>query len=84
MNVKLATAILANVEVYLLYDHEVRVDSDPNKLVLNQWDGLRNQFVIAALRSRSVIDVAFTTPMTFFTHSVTVTRPMIRTIMDCA
>jgi hypothetical protein len=84
VNVKLATAVLANLDVYLDYDDEVRVDSAPNQLLSNQWDGLRNRFVVAALRSRSLIDVCFTSPMTFFTHHVTVTRPMIRTIMDCA
>ena len=33
VNVKLATAILANVSVYLKYDDQVRIDGDPNKLI---------------------------------------------------
>ena len=48
------------------------------------WDGLRDKYVVAALRARSFVDVAFTSPMIFFTHSKLVERPMIRTIMDCA
>jgi len=69
--------------VYLKYDDQVRIDSDPNKLICNQWDGLRNRYVVGSLKARSLIDVAFCQPLTFFTHHVTVTRPMIRSIMDC-
>jgi len=84
VHVQLATAILANAKVYLKYDDMVRIDSDPNKLMCAQWDGLRNRFIVGALRARSLIDVAFCQPMTFFTRHTAVTRPMIRTIMDCA
>ena len=39
--------------------------------------------MVGALKARSLVDVAFCQPMTFFTHHVSVTRPMIRSIMDC-
>ena len=39
--------------------------------------------VLAALRARSVVDVTFTQPMVFFTHSQFVT-PMIHKIMVCS
>jgi hypothetical protein len=63
---------------------EVRVESDPNKLVDAEWDGLRDRYVTAAFSSRSVIDVCFTSPMIFFTHSSAVKRPQLHTIMGCA
>ena len=34
--------------------------------------------------ARSFVDVAFTTPMIFFTHHHLIKRPMIRAIMDAA
>ena len=83
VNVKLATAILANVSVCLKYDDQVRIDGDPSKLICSQWDGLHSRYVAGALKARSLVDVAFCQPLTFFTHHVTVTRPMIRSIMDC-
>ena len=83
VNVKLATAILANVSMHLKCDDQVRIDGGPNKLICNQWGGLRGRCVAGALKARSLADVAFCQPLTFFTHHVTVTRPMIRSIMDC-
>jgi hypothetical protein len=63
---------------------EVRVDSDPNLLITSLSFGLKDRYVQAALRARSFVDVVFTTPMTFFTHSNAVNRSQIRRIMDCA
>ena len=83
--VQLPTAILRNLSVYLEYIHAVRADEkEMNQLLVTAWDGLRDRHVVAALRARSFVDVAFTTPMIFFTHHHLVTRPMIRTIMDAA
>ena len=39
-----------------------------NQLLVTAWDGLRDRHVVAALRARSLVDVAFTTPMISFTH----------------
>ena len=83
VNVKLATAILANASVYLKYDDQVRIDGDPNKLICSQWGGLHSRCVAGALKARSLVDVAFCQPLTFFTHHVTVTLPIIRSIMHC-
>ena len=82
VNVKLAAAIFANVSVYLKYDDQVRIEGDPNKLICNQWGGLRSRYVAGALKARSLVDVAFCQPLTFLTHHMTVTRAMIRSIMD--
>jgi hypothetical protein len=71
-------------DVYLGYMDDARVEGDPSKLVTKEWDGLRDRYVTAALCARSVVDVCFTSPMTFFTHSSSVKRPQLRTIMDCA
>ena len=84
INVQLPTALLRNCLAYLLYMDKVRVDSDPNLLITSLSFGLKDRFVQGALRARSFVDVVFTTPMTFFTHSKSVTRPQIRGIMDCA
>jgi len=84
VNVRLATAIVANMEVYLSYLNELRVDGGPNRLIQCEWVGLQNRFLVGALKARSFIDVAFCQPMVFFTHHSVVKRPMIRTIMDCA
>ena len=59
VNVKLATAILANVSVYLKYDDQVRIDGDPSKLICSQWGGLHSRCVAGALKARSLVDVAF-------------------------
>ena len=75
VNVKLATAILANASVYLKYDDQVRIDGDPSKLICSQWDGLHSRYVAGALKARSLVDVAFCQPLNFFTQHVTVTRP---------
>ena len=83
INVQLATAILANKATYLKYLNEVRVESDPNKLVGVVWDGVRDRFVVAALRARSFVDVTYAKTMTFFTHSNTMNRLMLRTVVDC-
>ena len=85
ITVQLPTAILRNLDAYCQYVSAVRAEDDPlNKLMETCWNGLRDRFVVAALRARSFVDVTFTTPMIFFTHSNLVERPMIRTIMDCA
>ena len=84
INVQLATAILRNASTYLKYMDAVRVEADPNKLLMKEWQGMSDRFVMAAFRSRSVVDCCFTSPMTLFTHNKAVTRPMIRSIMDCA
>jgi len=75
INVQLATAILANKPTYLKYLNEVRVESDPNKMLMVVWDGLRDKYVVAALRARSFVDVLYSKPMTFFTHSNTYVPP---------
>ena len=61
--------MLRNVPAYLQYLHETRIESVPNKLVEGVWDGLRDRYVLGALRARSFVDVAFTTPLIFFTYS---------------
>jgi hypothetical protein len=83
INVQLPTALLRNCPAYLAYMDTVRVDSDPNLLITSLSLGLKDRFVQGALRARSFIDVVFTTPMTFFTHSRAVNRSQIRGIMDC-
>ena len=70
------------MSIYLKYDDQVRIDGDPNKLICHQWDGLRSRYVAGALKARSLVDVAFCQPLTFFTYHVTVTRTMIRSVMD--
>jgi len=84
INVQLPTALLRNCSAYLEYMDAVRVDSDPNLLITSLSIGLKDRFVQSALRARSFIDVAFTTPMTFFTHVKSVKRTQIRGVMDCA
>ena len=79
---QLATAILANKATYLKYMSEIRAESDPNKLVGVVWDGLRNRYVVAALRARSFVDVTYAKTINFFTHSITMTRPVLRTAVD--
>jgi hypothetical protein len=69
LTVQQATRVLRNLPAYLQYLHETRIESVPNKLVEGVWDGLRDRYVLGALRARSFIDVAFTTPLIFFTHS---------------
>ena len=69
LTVQQATRVLCNVPAYLQYMHETRIESSPNKLVEGVWDGLRDRYVLGALRARSFVDVAFTTPLIFFTHS---------------
>lgn len=69
LTVQQATRVLRNVPAYLQYLHETRIESVPNKLVEGVWDGLRDRYVLGALRARSFVDVAFTTPLIFFTHS---------------
>ena len=63
------TRVLRNTSAYLQYLHETRVDSDVNQLVDGVWNGLRDRFVLGALRARSFVDAAFATPLIFFTHS---------------
>jgi len=63
------TRVLRNTSTYLQYLHETRVDSDVNQLVDGVWNGLRDRFVLGALRARSFVDAAFATPLIFFTHS---------------
>ena len=72
-SVQQATRIVRNVSAYLAYLHETRVESDANLLVEGVWDGLRDRYVLGALRARSFVDVAFTSPLIFFTHSDLVT-----------
>ena len=47
------------------------------------WDGLRDKYAVAALRARSFVDVVYSKVMTFFTHSNTMNRLMLRTVVDC-
>ena len=63
------TRVLRNTSAYLQNLHETRVDSDVNQLVDGVWNGLRDRFVLRALRARSFVDAAFATPLIFFTHS---------------
>ena len=65
--------MLRNAPAYLAYLHETRIESDVNLLVEGVWDGLRDRYVLGALRARSFVDVSFTTPLIFFTHSDLVT-----------
>lgn len=83
INVTLPTKVLQNVRTYVLYMDSVRVESIPNQLIANCWDGLRDNYCLAAFRARSFIDVAFNAPMVFFTKSLAVNRSQIRGIMDC-
>jgi hypothetical protein len=68
LSVQQATRILLNLLAYLQYLHETRVESATNELVDGVWNGLRDHFVLGALRARSFVDVTFTTPIIFFTH----------------
>ena len=61
--------MLRNVPAYLQYIHETRIESNPSKPVEGVWNGLRGRYVPGALRARSFVDVAFTTPPIFFSHS---------------
>ena len=72
-SVQQATHVLRNAPAYLAYLHETRIESDVNLLVEGVWDGLRDRYVLGALRARSFVDVSFTTPLIFFTHSDLVT-----------
>ena len=47
-----------------MYLDETRIEAVPNKLVEGVWDGLRDRYVLGALRARSFVDVK-----TFFTQS---------------
>ena len=74
LTVQQATRVLRNVPLYLQYMHKTRIDSNPNKLVEVVWCGLRDRYVLGALRARSFVDVGFTTPLIFFTHSELVSQ----------
>ena len=76
-SVQQATRIVRNESAYLAYLHETRVESDANLLVEGVWDGLRDRYVLGALRARSFVDVAFTSPLIFFTHSDLVTIDLL-------
>ena len=82
-SVQQATRIVRNVSAYLAYLHDTRVESDANLLVDGVWDGLRDRYVLGALRARSFVDVAFTTPLIFFTHSGLVTI-LLSPFRNCA
>mmetsp|Transcript_36682 Transcript_36682/g.82183 ORF Transcript_36682/g.82183 Transcript_36682/m.82183 type:complete len:435 (+) Transcript_36682:632-1936(+) len=84
LTVQQATRVLRNAPTYLQYMHETRIESNPNKLVEGVWGGLRGRYVLGAFRTRSFVDVAFTTPLIFFTHSDHVTRPMPGRVMGAA
>ena len=77
-----ATRVLRNVDAYLVYLHETRVESEPNLLVEGVWDGLRDRYVLGALRARSFVDAAFTTPLIFFTHSELVRSNSMHSILS--
>ena len=65
--------------------HAARAEDSPlNQLMATAWDWLRDKQRVAALRARSFVDCTFTTAMIFWSHHRLVTRPLIRTIMDCA
>ena len=74
LTVQQATRVLRNVPLYLQYIHDTRIESNPNKLVEGVWCGLPDRYVLGALRARSVVDVGFTTPLIFFTHSELVSQ----------
>lgn len=69
ITVQQATRILFNLNGYLQYFDETRIESDPNELVLCVWNGLRDRYVLAALHARAFVDAGFTSPVVFFTHS---------------
>jgi hypothetical protein len=69
LNVELPAAIVHNIRVYIKYLGILRADPEPNKLVSIAFDGLRNKYVVAALRARTFIhDATFLSPMRLFTH----------------
>jgi len=84
-SVQQATRVLRNTSAYVQYLHETRIESDVNLLVEGVWEGLRDRFVLGALRARSFVDVAFTSPLIFFTHSelVTLTLSLITNSHTC-
>ena len=65
VNVELPTAILRNLQAYLMYVHAVRAeDSQPaedsplNQLMTTARDGLRDKDLVVALRVRSFASCA--------------------------
>jgi hypothetical protein len=83
-NLEIATAIVENSSKYVKYLEHVRADSDPNKLIYNVITGLKNRYVQAALRARSLVNVTFLAPLTFFTRSSFVKRTQVFEIMQVA
>jgi hypothetical protein len=84
INVELPAAILQNIEHYINYLSTIRSDTDPNKLVTEAFDGLRDKYVVAALRARTFFNATFLLPMRLFTHHNDVTRPHLHLVMKSA
>jgi len=80
LNVQQPTLVLRNEEAYLKYLSETRIESETNELVNGVWDGLHDRFTVGALRARSFVDVGFTTPLIFFTHSELVSDRVCRNL----
>ena len=84
VNVEIPAAILHNLPSYLKYMSEISADSDPNNLVDIAFSGLKDKYVVAAMRARTFIGATFLLPMRLFTHHNDVARPHIHSIMECA
>ena len=70
--------------MYLLYLDQNRVDGQTNELVASVHRDQRDFLNLAAYSARSLIGVVIHDPLVFFIHCEESTRPMIRTIMNCA
>jgi hypothetical protein len=84
INVELPAAIVHNIPAYIKYLGILRADPEPNKLVDIVFDGLRNKYVVAALRARTFIHATFLSPMRLFTHHKDVGRRQIYKVLSCA
>ena len=84
INVTLPRKVASNNFLYLLYLDQNRVDGQTNELVASVHRDQRDFLNLAAYSARSLIGVVIHDPLVFFIHCEESTRPMIRTIMDCA
>jgi hypothetical protein len=83
IKVRLATAVLENVEEYLDYYSSVRESGNTNLLVVSTARGLKDRYVNVALRARSFRDVAYVTPLFYFLNSAVGQRDL-RALLDVA
>lgn len=78
----IAAAALAQISEMLLY-LELRVNTG-NKLIMEAYAGMSDYNVVTAMKSRTYFYCSFIAPMVHFTHSTSVRRTMVGTIMNVA